>query len=333
MADGEASGGRLRWEADAYLYLALMVLIGSSTASAAKIAVRELPIGMMPVLRFGVAGLCLLPLIRSGGALRRMLREDTARLLAAAALCVPINQPLFLYGTLLSPTTHVGLIYAACPLVVLAMALSLRQERAAPSRLAGIAACVLGVLVVGIDNLWRLTSENAAQMRGDLLLVGAVVSWGAYLTVSKPLVDRHGAFAALAGTFLVGSLLDLPFAAVTMSSWPAVGSASAAAWSSLVYLTLFQSVLGLACQNQALRRLDASQVAAVGNGAPLLTVLWGVWFLREPFTPALALGGFLTVLGIVWISRPIRGRAAGVVSDDSSGLGSSATPDALARDS
>src|SRR5438270_2720710 len=83
----------------AYIYLALMVLIGSSTATAAKFAVRELPVGLLPLVRFGGAGLCLLPVVWRRGVVRRMLREDRWRLVAAAALCVPINQSFFLNAT------------------------------------------------------------------------------------------------------------------------------------------------------------------------------------------------------------------------------------------
>ena len=74
----------------------------------------------------------------------------------------------------------------------------------------------------------------------------------------------------------------------------------------MAYLTLVVTVLGLACQNFALRRLDASQVATVGNAAPLLTVLWGVWLFGETVTPALAVGGALTLGGIFWTGHTSR---------------------------
>src|SRR5262249_28719678 len=64
----------------AYIYLALMVLIGSSTATAAKFVVRELPVSLLPLVRFGGAGLCLLPIVWRGGTLARLLREDWPRL-------------------------------------------------------------------------------------------------------------------------------------------------------------------------------------------------------------------------------------------------------------
>ena len=103
-----------------------------------------------------------------------------------------MNQAFFLNGTKLAPTSHVALIYAACPLVVLLLAEALGQERLVPGRLVGVLVSMLGVVVIGLDSLWHGGAAGQATLRGDLLLVGAVTSWGAYLTVSKPLIARHG---------------------------------------------------------------------------------------------------------------------------------------------
>lgn len=288
----------------AWVFLIAMVLIGSSTATAAKVAVKELPVGLLPLIRFGGAGLALLPFVLAGGALTRMFREDRGRLLAAAALCVPVNQAFFLHGTRLAPTTHVGLIYAMCPLVVLGLATCLGQERFHRGRLVGVVASVAGAGVIAAGNLLKPAQASSAGLVGDLLLVGAVASWGGYLTLNKPLVARHGPLAVLAGTFLAGVVLDLPIALATSGGWPVrLASASPAAWWGLAHLTLVVSVVGLACQNQALRRLEASHVATVGNIAPALTVVWGVWLLDEPLTPTLVVGGLLTLGGIVWASN------------------------------
>jgi drug/metabolite transporter (DMT)-like permease len=294
-----------------------MVLIGSSTATAAKYVVRELPVGLLPVVRFGGAGLCLLPIVWREGALSRLIRADGLRLLVGAALCVPINQAFFLNATRLAPTSHVALFYAAVPLVVLLLAAALGQERLDLGRLGGVLATVSGVLVIGLGNLWHGGPAGRDAVSGDLLLVGAVLSWGAYMTVNKPLVARHGALPVLTSTFLLGSLLDLPIALAMLPSWTSLHAASPAAWWGLVYLILVATVLGLAFQNLALRRLDASQVASVGNASPILTVLWGVWLFHEAITPALALGGAMTLGGIVWTSRRDLQLAATLLPADS----------------
>lgn len=301
--------GSCRPDLRGYIYLSLMVLFGSTTSPFAMVAVRELPVGILPLLRFGFAGLCLIPFLTDRAALRRLLREDPLRLLLVAAFCVPINQSFFLNATRFGPNSHVGLFYAVCPLVVWVLAWLLGHEALDLRRLWGVLASIAGVAVIGLGNLWGGSSASPAETRSimlaDLLLIGAVISWGAYLTLSKPLVVRDGALPVLAGTFLLGCLLELPIALVTLPGWlPMIGRASSAAWTSLAILALLVTPLNLALQNLSLRRLDASQVATFSNAAPVLTVVWGVWFFHEALSPALLLGGLLTLGGVIWTSRP-----------------------------
>lgn len=299
-----------------YIYLCLMVLLGSTTSPFAKVAVSELPVGLLPLLRFGFASLCLMPFLTDRAALGRLLRQDGPRLALIAFLCVPVNQGFFLNAARLGPNSHVGLFYAVCPLIVWVLAWALGHEILDLRRLWGVLASIAGVAVIGLGNVWWGSGGSAAETRSvlmaDLLLVGAVLSWGGYLTLSKPLINRHGALPVLAGTFLVGCLLEVPIALATLPGWlPMLGKASTSAWMSLAILSLFITPVNLALQNLSLRRLDASQVATFSNVAPVLTVVWGVWFFHERLTLALVIGGLLTLGGIAWTSRPRRPLAPG----------------------
>ena len=302
--DGSIAGSPR--DAGAAGFLVLMVLIGSTTATAAKFAVRDVPLGLLPLARFGLAGLCLVPVVWRSGTIGAMARRDLPRLLAASAFCVPINQALFLAGARMAPTSHVGIIYATCPLVVLLLATAMGQERMVRRRLVGVFLSVAGVAVIGAGNFLKQGPGDYATLRGDLLLIGAVIAWGAYLTANKPLVARYGAMTTLAGTFLAGSLLQLPIALITYPGSSALRQVPVAAWMGVLYLAIVVTVFGLYCQNLCLRRLDATQVATVGNAAPVLTILWGVTLLGEPLSAALILGAGLTLAGIVWASRPPR---------------------------
>jgi drug/metabolite transporter (DMT)-like permease len=306
-AASPANPARCGLDVRAYLYLLLMVALGSTTAAAAKVALRELPVAFLPVVRYGVAGLCVLPMIWGRGGLSRLIREDGLGLLLAAAMCVPVNQGFFLSATRLGPTTHVGIFYATAPLVVLLGAWAMRLERPDAGRLWGVLASVAGIALIGMGNLWEGGRKPPSDVRAvalcDVLLVGAVLSWGAYITLSKPLIVKHGALTVLAGTFLVGSFLMLPAALWTLPSWPPAHEVSAAAWLALAFLALVVTPLGQACQNLALHRLDASHVATVSNASPLLTVIWGVLLFDEVLSPALIIGGLLTLGGIFWTTR------------------------------
>jgi drug/metabolite transporter (DMT)-like permease len=284
----------------AIVYVVMMILIGSLTAPTARYVVRELPIGLIPLLRFGGAGLCLLPFALRDPRFFRMLRADRVRLGLTAALCVPINQTFFLSGTRLVPTTHVALIYSSCPLLVLGLATLLRQERMLPSRLFGVLSSIAGLSIIALGNAQGGAGSVAW---GDLLLVGAVASCAGYLTVGKPLVNRYGSLPVLAGTFLVGALFEIPIALATAPSWFPLPEESLTAWISLAILTFVVSTLALLFQNLAMRRLDASQVATFGNVSPLLTIGWGYVLFGERLTPTLAWGGALIFLGLLGAGR------------------------------
>lgn len=297
-----------------YIYLGIMIFVGSTTAPFAQLAVRQLPVSLVPLLRFGFAAVCLAPFLKGAGAsnVKRLIVEDWRRLSVVAACCVPINQWFFLNAARLGTNSHVGLFYATVPLVVWVLAWWLGHEPLDLGRLGGIVASIAGVLVIGLGNAlggeaW--SPERAREvMISDILLVGAVISWGAYVALSRPLIIKHGALPVLAGTFLLGFALQIPIAALGVFQWPAMlRAATASAWISLAILALAITPLNLALQNLALKQLDASQVATFSNIAPVLTVVWGVSFFGEPLSPALLVGGLLTLGGVVWTSRPSAG--------------------------
>ncbi len=292
----------------AYLHVVVMVLVGSTTAPAARFIVHSLPLTLIPVLRFALAAMCLVPLAWSGGGLGRLIRQDGWRLFVTAALCVPINQGFFLGATKLGLTSHVGLFYATCPLVVLLLAWWLRMERPDFGRLAGVLLSVAGIVVIGVGHYLEGGAQSGVASRSvvlsDLLLLGAVASWGGYIVASKPLIVRHGALTVVAGTVLTGCLLSVPFAFLDLPSWSAIARVPTSAWLALVFLGVFITPFAWAYQNLALRRFDASQVATFSNASPILTVLWGMWLFGDVLTPTLMVGGAMTLGGIYWACRP-----------------------------
>jgi drug/metabolite transporter (DMT)-like permease len=320
-----AGAGRTKMDLRSVIYVALMVVFGSTTAGAAKIAVRDLPVAWLPVVRFGFAALCVLPLAWNPTAIIKIVRQDLKLLFLSAAFCVPINQAFFLSASRLGPTSHVGIFYATCPLIVLLAAWAMRLERPDLGRLWGVLASVAGMVVIGLGNVWDGGGASASEvkdvMTADLLLIGAVLSWAGYLAVSKPLIARHGAMPALVATLLLGCALSLPIAIVMGPPLSTLGPVSWSSWAALAVLSLLITPLGWAFQNLSMRRFDASQVATFSNGSPVLTVVWGIWLFGERLSLSLLVGSVLTLVGIYWASRPRRASRAAHSSRDRLGIG------------
>ena len=262
-------------------------------------------------MRFGLAALCLGPLVWvQGGSGNTVASRGWLAAVAGGTLCVPINQAFFLGATKLGLVSHVGLFYATCPLVVLLLAWGFRMERPDFARLTGVLMSVAGIVVIGIGHYLEKGHQSGGVAQSvvlsDLLLLGAVTSWGGYIAVSKPLIVRHGAMTVLAGTVLTGWVLSLPFAFWEPLSLSSLNQVPASAWLALLFLGLFITPFAWAYQNLALRRFDASQVATFSNASPILTVLWGMWLFGEVLTPTLVAGGAMTLGGIYWACRPRR---------------------------
>src|SRR5262249_59409505 len=102
---------------------------------------------------------------------------------------------------------------------------------------------------------------------------------------------------------------------VTARRMPSLSLVSSWAWLALAFLTLFITPINLACQNLALRSLDASQVANFSNVSPILTVCWGSWLFGEAITLSLVAGGALTLAGVFWtgLARTVVGGPWSVV--------------------
>ena len=193
-----------------YVNVALMVLIGSTTAPAAKYVVQDFPVFLIPLMRFALAALCLLPVVWARGGLGRLIRQDGWRLLLTAALCVPVNQGFFLSATRLVPTSHVGLFYATCPLVVLLLAWATRLERPDRARLWGVLTSVGGIVVIGLGHLWgnnggaagtgRDGAARRPAARGSRHVVGR-------LHCGQQAVDRAAWCDACPGRYIPGRLL------------------------------------------------------------------------------------------------------------------------------
>lgn len=316
LARDRQSRGERKGTSIAYACLWIMAIAGSLTAPTAKSAVAEIPFSILPPLRFTLAGTCILIwLWPKRGDILRLVRENPWLALGVAAFCVPINQSFFLNGARLAPLSHTAIIYASCPMVVTLLAVAWGLERWSAGRLLAIALSVLGVAVIGWGSLSAgdLSVKGGSGLEtfwGDLLLIGAVITWAAYMTINKPLVQKHGALPTLCVTFLGGAALSLPLLWLDPPSSERLSSASLWSWGNFLVLAIFVTISTLALQNICMKRFDASQVAAFGNLSPILTLLWSVLFFGDRLAAELVIGAALTMAGAVWANRSDGGAAS-----------------------
>lgn len=286
-----------------YGALLLHTLISSGTYLFAKHALTEIPALPLGLLRFTGASVALTLLLLKLRPPGKRLPPPEARrkVLLLAFVAVPLNQGFFLYGLQLSTAAHAALLYTLTPLIVLLLAQALLGEFPGWRAALGTALALAGTSWVLLSTR-DLAHGTPGSVRGDLLLLIAVLAWAIYTAEGRTLVSEHGALATIAWTLIGGTILYLPFGVGSLfvgNNWSRVVNAPLEAWGGIAYLSLITSVVSYLLWYWALKYLLAARVAVFTNLQPIGTALLAEIFLGERLTLQFAIGSALVIGGVL----------------------------------
>jgi drug/metabolite transporter (DMT)-like permease len=269
---------------------------------ATKTALAEVsPVSVIAV-RFviGTATLLLLLAIR-----RQPLLPDRASipwLLVMGFFGVFVHQMLQAYGLTMTSAVHTGWLIGLIPIWSALFAALVLHERFGPIKLLGLLIGCCGALVVvtrgRIDSGLLLLPST----RGDLLILASTVNWALYSVLGHGTIKRLGAARATAGAMSAGTLMLLPIFFMHRG-WQELPRLSTNGWLSILFLAVGCSALGYLFWYNALRKVEASRVAALLYLEPLVTLVAAVLLLGEPVAAATIAGGILVLAGVVVVQN------------------------------
>jgi len=237
-------------------------------------------------LRFGVAGVLLLPLFA-----RRGLRE--LRALPALFLACGAGAPYVLLtagGLAFAPAGHMGLITPSCMLLCSTLGSRLiLKEALTRGRVAGVLAIVAGLIALGWDGL---ANHGELTWLGDAMFVLGGLFWASYTIGSR--VWRVEALHATAVVSVLSLALYLP-----PYVWLGGHGLVTAPWREIVIQAVFQGVLSavvaLLCYTRAVAILGAARGAVFAALVPPFSLLLAIPLLREIPT-------HLQIAGVVFVT-------------------------------
>jgi drug/metabolite transporter (DMT)-like permease len=256
------------------------------------------PLTLM-VARGLVSCLVLAIALRRTGGWRAPTTEDVLALLAAGLIGFTVNQMFYSWGLHLTTASHSGLIFTITPLFVSGMSQALGHVRLGRLDMLGLA---LGVVGAGLIIGWPASgAAGGASVLGDLLTVGAAITWGVWTILAAPILQRRG---TLAGTFwitLTGTLGLVPFALPGLLGqdwrlpwWAFVG---------VIYAGAAGGALGSLLWYAAVRRLGAARTAIYANMESFFAVLAAALLLGERVAVTSLVGGAAVVAGVLLTRR------------------------------
>jgi len=215
-----------------YLKLFLTAVLWGGTFVAGRIVAQEVEPAAGSFLRFAVASLLLIAMTwQAGGRLPIPRRKQMIPLLLLGITGVAAYNIFFFLGLKIIPASRASLIVATNPVFIALGSALLFKDRLTPGRMAGIALCLTGaVVVISRGDIIALLSHGVGQ--GETFILGCIVSWVSYSLIGRGVLKEISplvavTYACLIGTFLlaVPAVFEGMFSAVTgysLTSWSGI---------------------------------------------------------------------------------------------------------------
>lgn len=211
-----------------------------------------------------------------------------------------------LFFTSLKYTTAMNssLIGALNPMVTALLAVLFFSERLTPTRVFGFFLSFSGVFIFISNGELQIVSQFRFN-KGDIIMMIAVCCFAVYSLLSRRYMKQYrlSPFMVTAYTFLICVVISVPFVLWEDPS-TYLFSASAKGWLSILYMSVFASLVGYLIQMVAIQRIGAPRTNIYINLVPIFTIIQSVTILGESITLFKLIGAAIVITGVYLATRP-----------------------------
>ncbi|HBW35734.1 DMT family transporter [Desulfosporosinus sp. BICA1-9] len=210
-----------------------------------------------------------------------------------------------LFFTSLNYTTAINssLIGAINPMLTTLLAAMFFGERLTTLRVFGIFLSFIGVFLFITNGDLQVISQFQMNY-GDFLMLIGVFCIATYSLLSRRYMKQYQLtpFMVTAYTFLICVVISVPF---VLWENPAtyLSTTTARGWLSILYMSVFASVLGYLFQAIAIQRIGAPRTAVFINLVPIFTIIQSVTILGESITLIKLMCAAIVITGVYLATR------------------------------
>jgi drug/metabolite transporter (DMT)-like permease len=196
----------------------------------------------------------------------------------------------------------VALILASAPAFAAVFAVMLGHERVRPAHWLALAVSLVGVALVVVGG----SGLAGFSLRGDLLAVGAALTWAGYTVMLRPLLGRYSAARISALVILVGAVIMAPITVVQVANQD-FDSLRRLDWAAWLYSTIGPLLVTNWLYFRALHRVGAARATLYMYLQPFLGAVFAAWLLGEKLVAVQLVGGAVIVGGVA-LGRAVAAR-------------------------
>lgn len=265
-----------------------------------RVAVEVIPAMTLGALRFTIASILLLGIMKFKKEDFSVAREDYLNVFIAGAFGITIYFYFENNGVKYTSASAASLIIASIPVFSVIIENIFYKKPITKVAIVSLLLSVVGVcMVVGLDLQALLGS---GYLKGYLMMGGAVVAWVAYSVSSKPLFGKYNALQLLFWQSIIGLACFIPFALLENTVWADVTDEI---WIHVAILGVFASAIGFYVYLYALDVLGIGESSYYLNLIPVVTIIVGYFYLGETLGPLQLLGGATIIVSVLLVSSKL----------------------------
>ena len=298
------SASELRTSPRTVALIVVAALAFATSGPFGKMTAHEVPASAVAAFRTGLPAI-VLALVDWRGfvtSLRRLSRRQRIGVVVAGAL-LAAHLALFLAGLARTSLAAAVALVSLEPLAVVLAAFIAFRLRPTRLEMIGLLVATAGAVVVAMG-----AGEGEHRIEGDLLVLGAVVCFGAYVASARGLRDALPATPYAAAVYGAAAIALLPLALPPLlrdgSGAAATHLPSLRAAGAMIGLALVPTLIGHTIVQRAARHAPPALVALVCPGETVGSIAIGALFmgaspsLREGIGAAIVLlGATVAILG------------------------------------
>jgi drug/metabolite transporter (DMT)-like permease len=207
---------------------------------------------------------------------------------------------LFLIGMGFTTASQGAIIAGFNPVTVSIVAHLYHKERLTKKwQYTGFLIAFTGVVfVVGVQ---ALLAFNLDFLIGNLLILGAMFTWGLYSSIGKEAMKTLSPLEVTTGGSIIGALL-FGIGALTEGPWIVPALMNPIFWINALYLGACVTFIGFLFYFTSINELGATRAGGFISLVPVFGTLFSFLFLSEALTLAFIIGLCLVVIGIISIN-------------------------------
>lgn len=232
--------------------------------------------------------------------------KDLLMFIGAAVFGLVTNQCCYTIGLSITSPINASIVTTSMPIFAMILAALILKEPITGKKALGVILGCGGAVILIVTSA-AAASSKVGDIRGDLLCLGAQLSFALYLSLFSKLIRRYSVFTVNKWMFTYATLLILPFsfshvaaidyAAISMKTWLETG-----------FVVFFGTYVSYILMMVGQHTLRPTVVSIYNYVQPLVSVTVSILTGIGVFKPSQGLAVILVCLG-VWLVTKSKSRA------------------------